>query len=103
MGILDDILDHSKVEAGQLRIDPQALVIDDRIRENMRREMLREAEHARIVVVGTRGLGGFAGLRMGSVSLQVVEHAACDVLVVRTGTDTPTPDRRGLLDRFFDR
>ncbi len=35
MGILDDILDHSKLEAGQLRIDPQALVIDELVRRSV--------------------------------------------------------------------
>jgi len=36
-----------------------------------------------LIVVGTRGLGGFKKLLMGSVSTGVVTHAACDVLVVR--------------------
>ncbi len=35
MGILDDILDHSKLEAGQLRVDPHALVIDELIRRSV--------------------------------------------------------------------
>ena len=35
MGILDDILDHSQLEAGQLRIDPQALLIDELVRRSM--------------------------------------------------------------------
>ena len=35
MGILDDILDHSKLEAGQLRIDPQALQIDELLRRTV--------------------------------------------------------------------
>ncbi|MFX4813544.1 hypothetical protein ABTB60_19105, partial [Acinetobacter baumannii] len=35
MGILDDILDHSKLEAGQLRIDPQALRLDDVLRRSV--------------------------------------------------------------------
>ena len=66
------------------------------------RELLKAAEKAQLVMVGTRGLGGFKGLLMGSVSNQVVEHAACDVLVVRKGTDDASPDRRVQLDRFLD-
>ncbi len=36
---------------------------------------------ASLIAVGTRGLGGFARLRLGSTSHQVVQHAACSVLV----------------------
>ena len=45
--------------------------------------LLKEAEHAHMIVVGSRGRGGFTSLLLGSVSQQVVHHAPCPVVVVR--------------------
>lgn len=47
------------------------------------RVLLDAAEGADLLVVGSRGHGGFAGLLLGSVGQQCVSHAPCPVVVVR--------------------
>lgn len=45
--------------------------------------LVEEAAGADELVVGSRGLGGFAGLVLGSVSQECAQHAPCSLLIVR--------------------
>lgn len=44
--------------------------------------LLEESKHARMLVLGTKGAGGFARILLGSVSAACAEHAQCPVLLV---------------------
>lgn len=50
--------------------------------------LLDAAKDADLLIVGSRGHGGFAGLRLGSVSSQVTHHGSCPVLIVRPSSGT---------------
>ena len=51
-------------------------------------ELIKASRDADLLVVGTRGSGGFSRLMLGSTSSQVTHHAACPVVVV-PGTHQP--------------
>lgn len=65
--------------------DPDVVVTTQLEPEDSVAAVLTEAsKHARLLVVGSRGRGGFAGLLLGSVGVTVASHAHCPVVVVRT-------------------
>lgn len=51
--------------------------------------LLRTARGADLLVIGSRGHGGFTAALLGSVSLYCVAHAPCPVLVMRAGHEAP--------------
>jgi nucleotide-binding universal stress UspA family protein len=63
---------------------PDVHVTREVVRDRPSRALLRHAENARLVVVGTRGRGGFTGLLLGSTGQHLLHHAPCPVSVVRT-------------------
>jgi nucleotide-binding universal stress UspA family protein len=69
---LGDVLggDRAEVELVVTEGSPAAVLLD-------------ESEAAELLVVGSRGHGGFAGLLLGSVSQQCAAHARCPVVIVR--------------------
>lgn len=65
------------------------VVIERSIRRGRAADTLIAAgEAADLLVVGSRGRGGFRGLLLGSVSQQIVHHASCPVVIVRPDLET---------------
>lgn len=63
--------------------DHPGLVVDQRVMSgNAAVNLVEMSKHAEMLVVGCRGLGGVAGLLLGSVSSGVVHHAHCPVAVI---------------------
>jgi nucleotide-binding universal stress UspA family protein len=78
--LLDQVVDAT---AAEYRDVPVERVL---VRASPADALLGAARDAALVVVGGRGVGGFRGLLLGSVSQHLAHHAPCPVVVVRGAT-----------------
>ncbi len=76
----EKLVDQLLAEAGP----PKGVEVEKAAVEGPAAQTLVEAaKDADLLVVGSRGHGGFAGLLLGSVSQQCAHHASCPVVIVR--------------------
>ncbi|MEV4411681.1 universal stress protein [Catellatospora sp. NPDC049609] len=90
----DDLLATARDRAAARQVPASTAIVCD----DAAHGLIKEAKDSTMLVVGSRGHGGFHDLLLGSTSLQTAMHAHCPVAVIRPHT-APAPDegRRVLL------
>lgn len=85
--VMEEALDLAKAESDSIEIESV-------VREGQSAQILvEEAEKAEMLVIGSRGRGGFRDLMLGSVSQQCAHHARCPVTIVRAGCESSSEDK----------
>ena len=71
------------LEAAIAAVDSTGVTIEKKVMAGGASQVLVEqAKGATLLVVGSRGRGGFSGLMLGSVSQQVAHHAPCPIVII---------------------
>jgi nucleotide-binding universal stress UspA family protein len=82
----EDLLERAIADVGT---ETEGIEIERQVVQGPAAEVLVQAVSPRdLLVVGSRGHGGFTGLLLGSVSQQCVHHAPCPVVVVHSPKST---------------
>ena len=95
-GTLPLAVDWDEIEADEQRLlaerlagwqekYPEVTVERVVVRDRPRHQLLEWSGRAQLVVVGSRGRGGFKGLLLGSTGQALIHHAQCPVMIVRPG------------------
>ncbi|MFI6452679.1 universal stress protein [Streptosporangium amethystogenes] len=84
MSMLTDALNRAREEDSRVKVESSLLPGDPRS------ALIKAAQDADLLVVGSHGRDGFSGMLLGSVALGVAGHAVCPVAVIRR-----TPARSG--------
>lgn len=75
--VLDEALEQAR------KLAPDLSITGEVVTGSVAPVLIREAKQAALLVLGDRGLGGFSGLLVGSVAVQVASHAPGPLLVAR--------------------
>jgi nucleotide-binding universal stress UspA family protein len=80
----DGIAVHLDADTRRFADTYPGVTIDDRVVVgNSAAALLDAAVDAQLLVVGSRGLGGFRGMLLGSTGVQIASHAPCPAVIVR--------------------
>lgn len=92
-GVLSDAAEHLVTEALHRagNVAPQLEVTHDAVAGEALTVLELQSRDADLVVVGSRGRGGFVGMLLGSTAVYLTAHGQCPVMVVRGRPDAAGP------------
>ena len=105
-GYVPPLTDYEAAVMERLRKDVSALDLGEDVKVSCHavhgstsRRLLEASKGAEMLVVASRGIGGFRGLMLGSTAGQLVGHAHCPIVVVPSGSDgDPAEPDAGLTE-----